>query len=171
MAASLFCNGRRPAAGSCDRSSEAQASAAVEPGEHHLLARLHNAPTRTGIGVAGIVFYRVLWAAAGSGLIAMHFSLSIEGIVLTLQLALILGPVAGCVLAKRICLGLQRKDRETALHGYESGRIVRLPGGEYVEVREPVDVYERWRLIHQESCEPFVLRPEETGRIRLWGRV
>jgi hypothetical protein len=41
-------------------------------------------------------------------------------------------------------LALQRKDREIALHGYESGRIVRLPGGEYVEVHEQLDDYERW---------------------------
>lgn len=139
--------------------------------EHHLLTRPRNAPTRTGIGVAGIVFYGVLWAAAGSDLIALHFSLSIEGIVLTLQLALILGPVVGFVLTKCICLGLQRKDREIVLHGYETGRIVRLPGGEYVEVHEPVDVYERWRLIDHESYEPLVLRPDGTGRIRIRDRV
>lgn len=139
--------------------------------EHHLLTRPRNAPTRTGIGVAGIVFYGVLWAAAGSDLIALHFSLSIEGIVLTLQLALLLGPITGFVLAKRICLSLQRKDREIVLHGYESGRIVRLPGGEYVEVHEPVDVYERWRLIDHENYEPLVLRPDGTGRISLRDRV
>jgi ubiquinol-cytochrome c reductase cytochrome b subunit len=28
-------------------------------------------------------------------------------------------------------------------HGHESGRIVRLPGGEYIEVHEQVDDYER----------------------------
>jgi ubiquinol-cytochrome c reductase cytochrome b subunit len=139
--------------------------------EHHLLTRPRHAATRTGIGVAGIVFYGVLWAAAGSDLIALHFSLSIEGIVLTLQVVLILGPVAGFVLTKRICLGLQRKDREIALHGYETGRIVRLPGGEYVEVHHPVDAYERWRLIDHNSYGPLALRPDNTGRIRLRDRV
>jgi len=139
--------------------------------EHHLLTRPRNAPTRTGIGVAGIVFYGVLWAAAGSDLIALHFSLSVEGIVLTLQLALVLGPVTGFMLAKRICLGLQRKDREIVLHGYESGRIVRLPGGEYVEVHQPVDAYERWRLVDFESYEPLMIRPDEHGRIRLRDRA
>jgi ubiquinol-cytochrome c reductase cytochrome b subunit len=117
------------------------------------------------------VFYGVLWAAAGSDLIALHFALSIEGIVLTLQAALILGPAAGFVLTKRVCLGLQRKDREIALHGYETGRIVRLPGGEYVEVHQPVDAYERWRLIDHDSYEPLVLRPDNAGRIRLRDRA
>lgn len=134
--------------------------------EHHLLTRPRHAPTRTGIGVAGIVFYGVLWAAASSDVIALHFSLGIEGIVLTLQVALVLGPVAGFALAKRVCLGLQRKDREIALHGFETGRIVRLPGGEYVEVHQPVDAHERWRLIDHDNYEPLALRPDKTGRIR-----
>lgn len=139
--------------------------------EHHLLTRPRNAPTRTGIGVAGIVFYGVLWAAAGSDLIALQFSLSIEGVVATLQLALILGPVAGFILARRVCIGLQRKDREIALHGYETGRIVRLPGGEYVEVHAPVDAYERWRLLDHETTAPLTVSPDEQGRIRIRARV
>ena len=32
--------------------------------EHHLLDRPRNAPFRTGIGVAGVIFYCVMWAAA-----------------------------------------------------------------------------------------------------------
>jgi ubiquinol-cytochrome c reductase cytochrome b subunit len=31
--------------------------------EHHLLDRPRNAPTRTAVGVAGVVFYCVMWAA------------------------------------------------------------------------------------------------------------
>ena len=139
--------------------------------EHHLLTRPRNAPTRTGIGVAGVVFYGVLWLAGGSDVIALHFSLSNEGIILTLQLALILGPVIALVLTKRICLGLQRKDREIALHGYETGRIVRLPGGEYIEVHEHVSDYERWKLIDYETYQPMVARPDEQGRIRWQDRV
>lgn len=134
--------------------------------EHHLLARPRNAPTRTGIGVAGIVFYGVLWIAAGSDVIAFHFALSNESLILTLQLTLLLGPIAAFILTTHICLGLQRKDREIALHGYETGRIVRLPGGEYVEVHQPVDAYERWKLIDHEDYDPMRVRPDAQGRIR-----
>ena len=42
---------------------------------------------------------------------------------------------------------LQKKDHELVLHGYETGRIVRLPGGEFIEVAKRMDVYERWRLV------------------------
>ena len=45
--------------------------------EHHIAQRPRNAATRTAIGVAGVVFYAVLWAAASSDLIATHFMLSL----------------------------------------------------------------------------------------------
>lgn len=134
--------------------------------QHHLLARPRNAPTRTGTGVAGLVFYGVLWTAGGSDVIALHFSLSNESLILALQLALILGPIAAFTLTKRICIGLQRKDREIALHGYETGRVLRLPGGEYIEVHEQLSAYERWKLIDDETHEPITVRPDQRGRIR-----
>lgn len=120
-------------------------------GEHHLLDRPRNMPTRTGIGVAGVVFYATLWAAGSADLIADAFSLTIEGVVLTMQIVLVVGPAIGFTLARRVCLGLQRKDRDVVLHGFETGRIVRLPGGEYIEVHEPVDEHERWRLLETGS--------------------
>ncbi|MFD6816407.1 cytochrome bc complex cytochrome b subunit [Microbacterium sp. NPDC060132] len=133
--------------------------------EHHIAERPRNAATRTAIGVAGVLFYAVLWAAASSDLIATHFMLTMEGVIHTLQALLILGPVLGYVLTKRICLALQKKDREIVLHGFETGRIVRLPGGEFVEVHQPVDEYERWKLIDVESYQPLVVRPNAKGRI------
>nr|WP_281366603.1 cytochrome b N-terminal domain-containing protein [Nocardioides thalensis] len=108
----------------------------VGDAEHRLLARPRTRPTRTGIGVAGIVFYAVPWIAAGSDVIAMRFSLSNEKLILTLQLGLILGPILGFMVTRRICLGLQHQDREIALHGYETGRIVRSPDGRFTEVHQ-----------------------------------
>jgi ubiquinol-cytochrome c reductase cytochrome b subunit len=51
------------------------------------------------------------------------------------------------------------------LHGYESGRIVRLPGGEFVEVHQPVDEYERWKLVSYSDFKPLMLRPNAQGKI------
>ncbi len=96
---------------------------------------------------------------------ATHFQLSMEGVIHALQLLLIFGPIIAYLLAKRICLALQKKDRSIALHGYESGRIVRLPGGEYVEVHKPVTEYERWQLVSYHSYSPLMLRPNDDGRI------
>jgi ubiquinol-cytochrome c reductase cytochrome b subunit len=139
--------------------------------EHHIADRPRNAPTRTAIGATGIVFYAVLWAAASSDLIATHFKLTIEGVITTLQVLLILGPIAAYIITKRTCLALQRKDREIALHGYESGRIVRLPGGEYIEVHEQLDDYERWKLLDYTEYKPLTVRPNDQGRITVGTRV
>ncbi|MEJ1091604.1 cytochrome bc complex cytochrome b subunit [Microbacterium istanbulense] len=133
--------------------------------EHHIAQRPRNAATRTAIGVAGVIFYAVLWAAASSDLIATHFMLTMEGVIHTLQALLFLGPILGYFITKRICIALQKKDREIVLHGYESGRIVRLPGGEFIEVHQPVDVYDRWKLVDYETYEPLVVRPNAKGRI------
>lgn len=133
--------------------------------EHHIAQRPRNAATRTAIGVAGVIFYAVMWAAASSDLMATHFHLTMEGVIHTLQALLFVGPILGYFVTKRICLALQKKDREIVLHGYESGRIVRLSGGEYIEVHQPVDVYDRWKLIDVESYDPLVVRPNDKGRI------
>jgi ubiquinol-cytochrome c reductase cytochrome b subunit len=133
--------------------------------EHHIAQRPRHAPTRTAIGVAGVIFYAVLWAAASSDIIATHFHLTMEGVIHTLQALLIFGPIFGYFLTKRIALALQKKDREIALHGYESGRIVRLPGGEYIEVHQPVDEYELVKLVDFETSAPLVVRPNDRGRI------
>jgi ubiquinol-cytochrome c reductase cytochrome b subunit len=42
------------------------------------------------------------------------------------------------IATKRACLGLQRRDRDKLLHGYESGRVLRLPHGEFIEVHQPL---------------------------------
>ena len=133
--------------------------------EHHIAERPRNAATRTAIGVAGMIFYAVLWAAASSDLIATHFMLTMEGVIHTLQALLFLGPILGYFVTKRICIALQKKDREIVLHGFESGRIVRLPGGEFIEVHQPVDKYDRWKLIDVEGYAPLVVRPNAKGRI------
>ncbi|MFJ6652658.1 cytochrome bc complex cytochrome b subunit [Microbacterium sp. NPDC091313] len=133
--------------------------------EHHIAQRPRNAATRTAIGAAGVTFYAVLWAAASSDIIATHFWLTMEGVIHGLQALLIVGPIIAYFVTKRICLALQKKDREILLHGYESGRIVRLPGGEYIEVHQPVDEFERWKLADNETYAPLVVRPNAQGQI------
>jgi len=139
--------------------------------EHHIADRPRNAPVRTAIGAAGSTFYAVLFVAASSDLIATHFRLSIEGVIHTMQALFFIGPVAAYFITKRICLALQKKDREIALHGFESGRIVRLPGGEYIEVHEQLDDYERWRLVSYNDYKPLMIRPDERGRISIAQRA
>ena len=133
--------------------------------EHHLLDRPRNAPTRTAIGAAGVTFYAAMWAGASSDLVATHFQQSMEFVIHALQVILIVGPIIAFIVTKRICLGLQKKDRSIALHGYESGRIVRMPGGRFVEVHKPLDEYERWELVSYNDYAPLMIRPDDAGRI------
>jgi len=139
--------------------------------EHHILDRPRNAPTRTAVGVAGMAFYAVLWAAASSDFVATQFHVSLESVTIVYQVLLLAGPVAAFVIARRVALALQRRDRELVLHGVETGRIVRMPGGEYVEVHRPLDPYERWRLVDFEEYAPLQLRPDSDGRITVRRRI
>jgi ubiquinol-cytochrome c reductase cytochrome b subunit len=139
--------------------------------EHHIADRPRNAPTRTAIGAAGVTFYAALWAAASSDILATHFSLTMEGVIYALQAITVLGPFIAYFITKRVCIALQKKDREVVLHGYESGRIVKLPGGEFIEVHQPLDEYDRWRLVSYESYQPLMLRPNARGKITVGQRV
>ncbi len=139
--------------------------------EHHIADRPRNAPTRTAIGAAGVTFYAGLWAAASSDILATHFSLTMEGVIHALQAMVIIGPFVAYFIAKRVCIALQKKDREIVLHGYESGRIVKLPGGEFIEVHQPLDEYDRWRLVSYETYEPLMIRPNSRGKITVGQRL
>jgi len=139
--------------------------------EHHVLDRPRNAPVRTGIGAAGVTFYGVLWAAASTDLIAVFFQMSLNHVLTFMQVLLIAGPIAAYIITKRTCLSLQRKDREIVLHGRETGRIVRLPHGEYIEVHEPLDKYEMYKLVDFKDYRPTVVRPNKKGKITVGTRI
>ena len=139
--------------------------------EHHVLDRPRNAPTRTAIGAAGVTFYGVLWAAASTDIIAVFFQMSLNQVLVSMQVMLIVGPIFAYIVTKRTCLSLQRKDREIVLHGRETGRIVRLPHGEYIEVHEPLDKYEMYKLVDFKDYRPTIVRPNEKGKITVGSRI
>ncbi|WP_085369842.1 cytochrome bc complex cytochrome b subunit [Leifsonia sp. NCR5] len=139
--------------------------------EHHILDRPRNTPARTGIGVAGIVFYGALWGAGSADLVATHFQLGIETVVHVYQAAVVVGPLVAFAVTRRVCLALQKKDGELLLHGFETGRIVRLPGGEYVEVHQQLDEHERWKLANTSDGEPYQARPDARGHLGMVSRV
>ena len=128
-------------------------------------------PARTAIGAAGIAFYVVLWAAAGSDTIATQFGLSIEGVLLTLQVLALAGPVTAGYVTWRICVELQAKSRDLVLHGFETGRIVRMPGGEYVEIHQQLPETQRAILAADDRVAPIMVRPDENGRIGIARRA
>jgi ubiquinol-cytochrome c reductase cytochrome b subunit len=139
--------------------------------EHHVLDRPRNAPTRTAIGAAGVTFYAVLWAGASTDLIATNFKMSLNQVLVSMQIALIILPFVAFFVTKRICLALQRKDREIAIHGRESGRIVRLPHGEYIEVHEPLEPHDLYKLVDFKDYKPTLARPNAQGKITFASRI
>lgn len=122
-------------------------------GDHHLLERPRNNPTRTGIGVAGITFYGTLWAAAGADTMAILFNLSVNSLLHFFQVLLILGPPAALFVTRRICLGLQDRDTQIAVHGIETGQVLRLPDGGYVETHRQLNPYRRRQLVPHDGTE------------------
>ncbi|GAB2494923.1 cytochrome bc1 complex cytochrome b subunit [Nocardiopsis aegyptia] len=107
---------------------------------HNVADRPRNAPVRTGLGVAGITAYGILWLAGSNDILSETFSINLYLTTYIFRVLIIVGPVVGFIITKRICLGLQRRDRETLEHGYESGVIQQLPSGEFIEVhRESSD--------------------------------
>lgn len=133
--------------------------------------RPRNVPVRTALGVGALVFYGVLWGAASSDVLAHQFRLSLDSVIVTFQVALLVVPPLAFVLTRAVCLGLQQRDREVLAHGYETGRIVRMPGGEYVERHAQVDAGEQRRLANPPRYAAVPLRPDEHGRIHLSDRV
>jgi ubiquinol-cytochrome c reductase cytochrome b subunit len=125
--------------------------------EHHLLDRPRNTPTRTAFGMAGITAYAVLMFAAGNDLMAIKLGLSINDITYFLRAAFFFAPPIVFWITKRICLSLQRRDRDLVLHGRETGRIIRTAEGRFYEKHEPLDPYTRWHLVQHEQHQPLQL--------------
>ncbi|WP_330296037.1 cytochrome bc1 complex cytochrome b subunit [Streptomyces sp. NBC_00503] len=141
--------------------------------EHHILDRPRNVPTRTGFGVAWLTWYVVLLIAGGNDMFAQYFHLSINSITWFARIAFFVGPVVAFIITKRICLGLQRRDRDKVLHGRETGIIKRLPHGEFVEIHEPLSQGKLHTLTSYDQYQPAEIGPtvDENGVERKVGRI
>ncbi|CAB4565823.1 MAG: ubiquinol-cytochrome c reductase cytochrome b subunit [Actinobacteria bacterium] len=125
--------------------------------EHHLLDRPRNNPNRTAIGAMAITFTLVTLMNGGNDLIAVTFDLSINQMMWISRIGVLVLPPIAFIVTKRLCLSLQRADRELVLHGRETGRLVRLPHGEFVEIHEPISPEKAWLLTSHEQLAPLEL--------------
>jgi ubiquinol-cytochrome c reductase cytochrome b subunit len=143
---------------------------------HNLLQRPRDVPVRTGLGAMAIAFYAVLLISGGNDLIAKAFDISLNAMTWGGRIALLVAPPLAYALAYRICLGLQRHDREVLEHGIETGIIQLLPNGEFIEVHQPlgpVDDHGHGELRYSGTAVPKKMNRlgnPRTGRIRgfLW---
>jgi ubiquinol-cytochrome c reductase cytochrome b subunit len=114
---------------------------------HNVNQRPRNAPTRTGVGMAGVVFYGVMWLEGANDLIADHLQIPLYTTTEIARYAVFIGPVITFWLTRRICIGLQRRDAAMLEHGVETGIIQQLPNGGFVEAERPVTPEEAAALI------------------------
>ncbi len=116
-------------------------------GYHHMSQRPRDAPTRTAIGMAGVVFYGVLWLEGANDLIADHLQIPLYLTTEISRYAIFIGPAVAFWLTRRLCLGLQRRDAGTLAHGVETGIIRQLPTGGFVEVKRPLTEDEQAKVV------------------------
>lgn len=105
---------------------------------HNLLQRPRDVPVRTGLGVMALVFYALLTISGGNDHVAHFFDISLNVMTWVGRIGLIVLPPIAYYVTHRICVGLQRKDREILEHGIETGTIRQLPSGEFIEVHQPL---------------------------------
>jgi ubiquinol-cytochrome c reductase cytochrome b subunit len=125
---------------------------------HNVNDRPRNAPIRTATGVAAITFYGVLWAEGANDVLADNLQIPLYTITWIARVLVFVGPFVAFVVTRRICIGLQRKDRDELLHGYESGIIRQLPNGEFIEVHKPVNE-DRRAVLEAKKVTPLMLPP------------
>jgi ubiquinol-cytochrome c reductase cytochrome b subunit len=105
---------------------------------HNLLQRPRDVPVRTSLGAMAITFYLVLFLSGGNDLIAKAFDISLNAMTWGGRILLLVLPPLAYLVTYRVCLGLQRHDREVLEHGMETGIIKVLPTGEFIEVHQPL---------------------------------
>jgi ubiquinol-cytochrome c reductase cytochrome b subunit len=106
---------------------------------HNINDRPRNAPIRTATGIAAVVFYGVLWAEGANDVIADFLSIPLYTVTWIARVLVFVGPAIGFYVTRRICLGLQRQDKELLEHGLETGIIRQMPNGEFVEIHRPLN--------------------------------
>jgi ubiquinol-cytochrome c reductase cytochrome b subunit len=139
-------------------------------GEHHLLDRPRNVPTRTALGAAFLAFYLILFISAGNDIIATAFHVSINDITHAFRVLVFVVPVIVFWATKRIALSLQRRDLDRLMHGNETGKVLRLPHGEFIEVHSPLSERDAARILSKPELAPLPMpSPTDADGVRTPG--
>jgi ubiquinol-cytochrome c reductase cytochrome b subunit len=80
----------------------------------------------------------VLEISGFNDIVAFKYDISLNAMTWAGRIGLLILPPLAYFITYRICLGLQRSDREVLEHGVETGIIKRLPHGEFIEVHQPL---------------------------------
>ncbi|WP_078992707.1 cytochrome b [Streptomyces sp. MMG1121] len=110
-------------------------------GEQHFCDRPRERPVRTGLGVAGTVFYAVLLLAGGNDVIAQTFRISLNALTWVLRVALVVAPVLSFVVTRWLCRALTEAERNRLDEGVSTGEIRQSLTGGYESDHEPVAAF------------------------------
>ena len=118
--------------------------------------------------MAAITAYSVLLFASGNDIMAIKLGMSINDLTWFFRIGFFVLPPLMFWVTKRICLSLQRRDRDTVLHGRETGTIVRTPDGRFFERHDTELTPDQWILVQHEPVAPLELEPavDENGVAR-----
>ncbi|WP_432856713.1 cytochrome bc1 complex cytochrome b subunit [Amycolatopsis sp. CA-161197] len=105
---------------------------------HNLLQRPRDAPVRTSLGMMALAFFAVIELSGFNDIIADQFNISLNVTTWAGRIGVLLLPPLAYYVTYRICLSLQRADREVLEHGIETGIIRREPNGQFIEIHQPL---------------------------------
>jgi len=102
--------------------------------EHNLLDAPREAPLRTSIGVAGLLFFVTLTIAGGNDVIGLIFDIPVESITGLFRIGIFVIPIVGFGVTYRVCRELQA--RAAAGPRGRKVKLRRSPAGGFEEVDE-----------------------------------
>ncbi len=107
--------------------------------EHHVLDRPRDRPVRTGLGMAGLTFFSVLFVAGGNDVLAARFDVSVNAITNVLRVLVFALPAAVFLFTYQLCKELQARKPLPGPEepGPPSEVITRTAAGGYVELEPP----------------------------------
>jgi ubiquinol-cytochrome c reductase cytochrome b subunit len=125
---------------------------------HNICDRPRTKPGRTAFGAMMISYFAIMLLAGGNDLIADHFHISLYATTWIFRCSFLILPPIVFWATRRICIGLQRKDLHSVEHGFETGRIVMLPHGEFIEVETalPPERIARMGLEYRQRSAPEI---------------
>ncbi|MGV9887968.1 cytochrome bc1 complex cytochrome b subunit [Streptomyces sp. NPDC003395] len=123
--------------------------------EHHLCDRPRDKPTRTGLGVAAVAAYAVLLMAGGNDVMTVWFNVSVNTLTWIFRVSLFVLPVVSHLVTKRVCLALQRHERQLLTEGEETGEVFQDLAGGMSESHQPVDREQRYKALVRDVPRPL----------------
>jgi ubiquinol-cytochrome c reductase cytochrome b subunit len=104
---------------------------------HQLLQRPRDNPARTAVGAMALSFWLILTIAGADDVLAIALNIPLEILRWGERIAVLVVPGIAYIVAHRLCVGLQRHDRDRLEHGLRTGLLQGRSDGVYTELRQP----------------------------------